>query len=66
MGKKHPTRRPWTVQLTALYRPDRDDRIAKAYALVLPILVSRPSPKIPQEETAYEAVPTHGHLRSRL
>lgn len=66
MGKKHPAPRPWTVQLTSLYRPDRDDRIARAYELVLPILVSRPSPKIRKEETDHEAVPPHCHLRTRL
>lgn len=66
MGKQHPAHRPWTVQLTAIYRPDRDDRIARAYELALPIIVSRPSPKNREEETENEAVPTHRHLRTRL
>jgi hypothetical protein len=66
MGKKHPTRRPWTVQLTSLYRADRDDRIVRAYELVLPILGSRPKLKHREEESENEAVPTYGHLRPRL
>jgi hypothetical protein len=66
MGKKHPAHRPWTVQLTALYRPDRDERIARAYELILPIIISRPSPKKREEEPDHEAVPPHRHLRTRL
>ncbi len=66
MGKKHPAPRSWTVQLTSLYRPDRDDRIARAYELVLPILVSRLNPKNREEDPSNEAVPTHRPLRTRL
>jgi hypothetical protein len=66
MGKKHPAHYPWTVQLTALYRPDRDERIARAYELALPILVSRLQPKNQEEAPSHEAVPTHRPLRTRL
>jgi hypothetical protein len=66
MGKKHPAHRPWTVQLTALYRPDRDERIARAYELILPIIISSPNPKKREEESDHEAVPPHRHLRPRL
>ena len=65
MGKKHPAHRQWTVHLTALYRPDRDDRIARAYELVLPLITR--SPRQPQEEEPPNAaVPPQRHLRPRL
>ncbi len=66
MGKKQPSPRPWTVQLMAVYRRDRDDRIARAYELALPMIVSRPTPKKREEEHPNETVPTHRHLRPRL
>jgi hypothetical protein len=66
MGKKHPAHRSWTVQLTALYRPDREDRIARAYELALPILVSSLTPRNREEDPSHEAVPTHRPLRARL
>jgi hypothetical protein len=66
MGKKHPAHHPWTVRLTALYRPDRDARIARAYELALPILVSRLKPKNHEEEPSHETLPTHRALRTRL
>ena len=66
MGKQHPTRRPWTGQLTSLYRADRDDRIVRAYELVLPVPGSSPKLKPREEESKNEAVPTYRHLRPRL
>jgi hypothetical protein len=66
MGKKHPAHRSWTVQLTSLYRPDRDDRIARAYELALPILVSRLTQKNREEDPSNEAIPPHRPLRTRL
>jgi hypothetical protein len=65
MGKKYPAHRPWTVQLTALYRSDRDERIARAYELSLP-LISRPSPKRREAESNHEVIPPHRQLRPRL
>ncbi len=75
MGKKHPAHRRWTVHLTALYRPDRDDRIARAYELVHRIarayelvlpLITRSTRQPQEEEPTNEAVPPHRHLRPRL
>jgi hypothetical protein len=65
MGKKHPTHRQWTVQLTSLYRPDRDERITRAYELVLPI-IARSTRQPPEEENTNEAIPPHRYLRTRL
>ena len=42
MGKKK-TPRQWTVHLEPVYRRDRDERIAKVFALVLPIIQSKPT-----------------------
>jgi len=66
MGKKHPARHSWTVQLTALYRPDRDARIARAYELALPIVVSRLKSKNQEEDPSNDTLPTHRPLRTRL
>jgi hypothetical protein len=66
MGKKQPTPRQWTVHLTGVYRRDRDERIARAYELALPLIVSRPSPTKRKEDPANEALPPHRHLRTRL
>ena len=38
MGKKHPLPRQWTVQLTSSYHRERDERIARAYELLIPIV----------------------------
>ena len=40
MGKKKPSPRPWTVHLAAVYRRDRDERLARAYELVLPVITT--------------------------
>ena len=66
MGKKHPAPRPWTVQLTALYRPDRNERIVRAYELALPILVAKRQPKNQEEDPSHEALSTHRPVRTRL
>jgi hypothetical protein len=65
MGKKHPTHRQWTVHLTAIYRPDRDARITRAYELVLPI-IARSTRQPQEEENPNEAIPPHRYLRPRL
>lgn len=65
MGKKHLAHRQWTVHLTASYRPDRDERMARAYELVLPI-IARSSLQPQEEETPNEALPPHRSLRPRL
>lgn len=66
MGKKQPSRRQWTVQLEAVYRRDRDERIARAYELALPVITSKPTPRTQEEETNHEALTPYRHLRSRL
>jgi len=66
MGKKQPPPRQWTIHLTGVYRRDRDDRIARAYELALPLIVSRPKPNHPQEDPDNEIIPPHRHLRPRL
>ncbi len=67
MGKKQPSRRQWRVQLEALYRRDRDERIVRAYELALPVIISKPTPRTQEEEeTNHEALTPYGHLRSRL
>ncbi len=65
MGKKYPAHRPGPVQLTALYRSDRDEGIARAYQLSLPS-ISRPRPKRREEESSHEVIPPHRPLRTRL
>jgi hypothetical protein len=65
MGKKHLAPRQWTVHLTVLYRPDRDDRMARAYELVLP-LIARSTRQPQEEETTNEAVAPPRSLRPRL
>jgi hypothetical protein len=65
MGKKKSPHQ-WTVHLESVYRRDRDERIAKVFALVLPIITSKPSPKIVQEEKENESTKTYRYLRSRL
>jgi hypothetical protein len=65
MGKKKPPHQ-WTVHLESVYRRDRDERIAKVFALVLPIITSKPAPKIVQEEKENESTKTYRHLRTRL
>lgn len=65
MGKKRPSPRPWTVHLEAVYRRDRDERLARAYELALPIITS--TSKTKEEEKHHEtAAISHCHLRPRL
>lgn len=65
MGKKKPPRQ-WTVHLEPVYRRDRDERIAKVFALVLPIIRSKPVPKFVEEENEHESTNPHRNLRSGL
>jgi hypothetical protein len=65
MGKTHLAHRQWMVHLTALYRPDRDERLARAYELVLPI-IARSSRQPQEEENPHEAIPPQRSLRPRL
>lgn len=65
MGKMK-TPRQWTVHQESVYRRDRDERIAKVFALVLPIIQSKPAPKIVEEKNQNESSNSHRHLRARL
>jgi hypothetical protein len=66
MGKKQLSSRLWTVHLESRYRPDRDERISRAYELALPI-INTPTRKIQEEEKDHEiTTPARGDLRSRF
>ena len=55
MGKRKLPQQNWKVQLEAVYRSDRDERIKKAYELALPEARSKPSKKIIGEEKENES-----------
>jgi hypothetical protein len=65
MGKKHPRPRQWTVQLTSSYHRDRDERIARAYELIIPIVSQPPKPQ-QKEEPPNETLNAYRHLRTRV
>jgi hypothetical protein len=54
MGKRKHPQQNWKVQVEAVYRSDRDERIKKAYQLALPEVISNPSKKIIREEKENE------------
>ena len=65
MGKKKPSPRPWTLQLEVSYRRDRDERLARAYELALPIITTT-TRKIQTEERDHEiTAPARRNLRAR-
>jgi hypothetical protein len=63
MGKKHPRPRQWTVQLTSSYH--RDERIARAYELIIPIVSQSPRSYL-KEEVTNETLIAGRHLRTRV
>ncbi len=66
MRKKRPSPRQWTVHLESVYRRERDERLARAYELALPI-ITKNIPNKPQEEKDNEPVTTpQRHLRARV
>ena len=65
MGKKHPQPWQWTVQITSSYHRERDERIARAYELIIPIVSLLPKPHL-KEEVTNETLITDRHLRSRV
>ena len=65
MGKKHPLPRQWTVQLTSSYHRERDERIARAYELLIPIVSQSPKASL-QEEPPNETLIADRHLRTRV
>ena len=67
MGKKHPLQRQWTVQLTSSYHRDRDERIARAYELVLPSVSPPTQPyQYHEEEATTETLSADRPLRTRV
>ena len=65
MGKKHPLPHQWTVRLTSSYHREREQRIARAYELILPIVSQAPKPQL-KEEARNEALIADRHLRTRV
>lgn len=66
MGKRKPPPRQWAVHLDSVYRPDRDERISRAYALALPPILSKPTFPVRKEVIENESASPCRHLRSRL
>jgi hypothetical protein len=65
MGKKHPRPRQWTVQITSSYHRERDQRIARAYELIIPIVSQSPQ-SYQKEESPNETFIANRHLRTRV
>jgi hypothetical protein len=65
MGKKHPLPRPGTVKLTSSYHRERDERRARAYELVLPIVAQLTQPS-QQKEALHDPLSTDRPLRTRV
>lgn len=66
MRKKPPSPQAWTIHLESVYRRERDERLARAYELALPI-ITKNIPSKPVEEKENESViPSQRHLRARV
>jgi hypothetical protein len=65
MGKKHPQPWQWAVQITSSYHRERDERIARAYELIIP-LVSQSPQSYQKEETQNEPFIANRPLRTRV
>ena len=65
MGKKRPPPPQWTVKVTSSYHREREERIARAYELILPIISQLPKPHL-KEEVTNETLITDRPLRSRV
>jgi hypothetical protein len=65
MGKKHPPPHQWIVRLTSSYHRERDQRIARAYELIIPI-VSQPLKSHLKEEAQNESLIADRPLRTRV
>jgi hypothetical protein len=65
MGKKHPQPWQWTVQITSSYHRERDQRIARAYQLIIPIVSQSPQ-SYQKEETPNEPFIANRPLRTRV
>lgn len=65
MGKKHPPPHQWIVRLTSSYHREREQRIARAYELIIPIVSQVPKRDL-KEEAQNEALIADRHLRTRV
>jgi len=65
MGKKHLPPHQWTVRLTSSYHRERDQRIARAYELIIPIVSQSPKPYL-KEEARNESLIADRSLRPRV
>jgi hypothetical protein len=65
MGKKRPAPRQWIMKSTSSYHRERDERIARAYELIIPIVSQLPKPHL-KEEVTNETLITDRPLRTRV
>jgi hypothetical protein len=65
MGKKRPPPRQWTVKITSSYHRERDERIARVYELIIPIVSQLPKSH-QKEEPPSEPFIANRHLRTRV
>lgn len=65
MGKKRPPPHQWTVKITSSYHRERDERIARVYELIVPIVSQLPKSHL-KEEVTNETLITDRHLRTRV
>jgi len=65
MGKKRPPPHHWTVRLTSSYHREREQRIARAYELIIPIVAQSPKPQR-KEEARNDTLIADRHLRTRV
>jgi hypothetical protein len=65
MGKKRPPPPQWTVRLTSSYHREREQRIARAYELIIPIVTQPPKPQL-KEEPRNESLIANRPLRTRV
>jgi hypothetical protein len=61
MGNKRVPVKKWAVSLDPVYRRDRDERVKRAYELILPLLV-KAKPLTPNKEIGNEQSQTDCNL----
>ena len=66
MRKKNKPPPQWAVRLETVYRPDHDERVRKIFALVLPVIGSKPNQKPIHKENDHESSTLRRHLLPRL
>jgi hypothetical protein len=63
-NKRAPVKK-WAISLNLVYRRDRDERVKRAYELVLPLLV-KAKRSIPNKEIGNEQSQTDRQLRASI